>query len=372
MSTPGTARENISDVMQQFGEGSLPDLRETVRRVESVKTVRFAFHPWLPMPNFGSDGFRFNIPYPTLERLSLIPLAVFDYPRIVARPAGAFALSIATLTEAVPAMGSQSKVETLMQMPSTSMRDLYTAFSKFGMVELQSLVAHDEAELSRSYILFNAVMGAAQDNSEIEAGRRPSDLVLEEFPHWLAQDAPRALRAGLKRVVIRGRQYKLTEDQLPAGEKLITEISGSVARAEAAALNPSDGILPRTKELLNITANKGQGGKTHLDRQDVWLLEQYPSFKMDTDVERAQKAMQEAIVAGNQGSDDFKNGVMAILQQQQQAMNQQQETIGLLTQLIAGKQGEKAAQPAKAPTRPSPPQGEGGKFVSPDPNKRPQ
>jgi hypothetical protein len=238
-----------------------------------------------------------------------------------------------------------------MQMPSTSMRDLYTAYSKFGMVELESLAAHDEGELARSFILFNAVMGPAADNKEIETGRRPANLVLEEFPQWLADEAPRALRAGLKGVVIRGREYQLTKDQLPAGERLIDEIAGSMERAEAAALNPSDGVLPRTKELLNITANKGQGGKTHLDRQDMWLLEQYPSFKMDTDVERAQKAMQGAIEAGTQNSDEFKTGVMAILQQQQEAAARSQQTLDLLVKMVVGKEADKqkTATRGKAP-----------------------
>ncbi len=365
--------ENISDVMQQFGQnGSLPDLRETVRQVESIKSVRFAFHPWLPIPNFGSDGFRFNIPYPVLERLQLIPLAVFPYPRITPRANGQFALGMATLTEAVPAMGSQSKVETLMQMPATSMRDLYTAYSRFGMVELTSLLSQDEEELSESFILFHAVMGLARTNDDgselqedLEAGRRSVNYTLEHLlkpspdlmdPRassslsWLDNGAHLALRASLKGVTIKGQRYAIAQSQIARGEKLIEEIKQSVYRAHQAALNPSDGILPRTKELLNITANKGQGGKTHLDNQDSWLLSEYPSFRMDTDVERAQKAMQGAIEAGNQSGDEFKNGVMAMMQQQQQMMAQQQQTLSLLTKFVTGQAGEGKEKP-KGPGR---------------------
>lgn len=370
MTTATATRENISDVMKQFGQhGSMPDLTETVRQVESVKSVKFAFHPWLPIPNFGSDGFRFNIPYAVLERLQLIPLAVFPYPRFTPR-AGQFALSMATLTEAVPAMGSQSKVETLMQMPSVSMRDLYTAYSKVGMVELQSLAAHDEAQLSESFILFHAVMGFARTDEhgnelqqDLEAGRRSIHYTLEDLLKpspdlmdarvsrslsWLENGAPRALRASLKGVKIKGQIYTIAQSQISKGEKLIEEIKTSVYRAHQAALNPSDGILPRTKELLNITANKGQGGKTHLDNQDSWLLSEYPSFRMDTDVERAQKAMQGAIEAGNQSSDDFKTGVLAMMQQQQEMMAQQQQTLNLLTKFVTGQAGEGKEKPKAA------------------------
>src|SRR5688500_15851139 len=104
MTTPASAvqeRTNIADVMRDLGGPSLalPDLSETIRQVETVKTVKFAFHPWYPLANFGSDGFRFNVPYPVLQRLELIPLAVFQYARIIPKPAGNFALLGATLTE---------------------------------------------------------------------------------------------------------------------------------------------------------------------------------------------------------------------------------------------------------------------------------
>lgn len=375
MSTATVSRspENISEVMKQFGQhGSLPDLTETVRQVESVKSVKFAFHPWLPISNFGSDGFRFNIPYPVLERLTLIPLAVFPYPKITPRANGQFALGMATLTEAVPAMGSQSKVETLMQMPSVSMRDLYTAYSKFGMVELQTLASHDEAELSENFILFHAVMGLAGTDAngneleeDLKAGRRSINYTLEDLlkpspdlmdPRvssnfsWLDNGAHHALRTALKGVTIKGQRYAIAQSQIAKGERLIEEIKTSVYRAHQAALNPSDGILPRTKELLNITANKGQGGKTHLDNQDSWLLSEYPSFRMDTDVERAQRAMQGAIEAGNQSGDEFKSGVLAMMQQQQQMMAQQQETLNLLAKIVTGQAGD-GKEKSKGPGR---------------------
>lgn len=316
-------RSTIADVMSQFGhEGvSVPDLNDTIRQVESIQSARFAFHPWCPIPNFGSDGFRFNVQYAVLDRLVPIFLPAFPYPKIIARSAGMFALIGATLTEAVPSTGSQSKVETLLQMPSVSIAELRMAYGDKGMVELASLLAHDPQELAKSLILFEAVMGVAQSADASDSKRRPPDLVLEDFPMWLETDAPRALRAGLRKVVVRGNEYKLTSAQIPKGEQLIEEIKNSIALAESAALNPSDGILPRTKELLNITANNGQGGKTHLDRLDNFLLEQYPSFRMDTDVERAQKAMQSALEAGHHGDDEFKTGIMAILQQQQKTLD---------------------------------------------------
>jgi len=356
--SPAQERPSIVDVMKNLGGPglSLPDLTATIRQVETVKTVKFAFHPWYPLANFGSDGFRFNIPYPVLERLELIPLTVFQYPRILPKPNGQFALMGATLTEAVPSMSSQSVVRTENQMPSVSMRELHTAYAKYGMVELVSLEARDEIELSQSFILYEAVMGVARDEKEAEeSGRRPPGLVLEDFPAWLDTNGPRALQYALKNgVTIRDRQYQVAPTGQVAGLKLIDEIRASIGRAEEAALSPSDGILPRTREQLNITANKGVGGKTHLDNLDRWCMEQWPSFEMDTEVSRAQKAMQGAIEAGNNSGDDFKTGVMAILQQQQKTMD-------MLAQAVVGQKDEKEPKPpktTKAPPRQVPSAGE--------------
>lgn len=366
MSSSATAEKptNIAEVLQTMGGPGMPvpDLQETIKQVESVKTVKFAFHPWYPHPNFGPDGFRFNIPYPVLNRLELIPLAVFQYPEIVPRASGQFALMGATLAEAVPSMSSQSKVTTRMQMPSVSMRELHVAYSKFGMVELASLTAQNEEELAQSFVLFHAVMAPARrvkdsEGREIDleedliAGRRPADMPLEDYAKvpgnllpsnssssksWLVGEAPRALRSALKGIKINGRTYSIAQSQIAQGEKLIQEIHTSILRAHEAALSPSDGILPNTKKLLNITANRGQGGKTFVDHLDMWLMDQYPSFAMDTDVERARKSMQSALEANSQGSGEFNTGIMAILQQQQVQMERQQVTLDLLAKHIAG------------------------------------
>jgi hypothetical protein len=119
---------------------------------------------------------------------------------------------------------------------------------------------------------------------------------------------------------------------------LLSEIRQSVSLAEEAALSPSVGILPKTKEGLNITANRGTGGKTHLDALDEWLLKQYPSFEMDTDVERARAAMQNAIESSGQGNQE-------VLSTMVQMIKQQQTTLDLLTQFVTKKPTKASASP---------------------------
>jgi hypothetical protein len=313
-------RTTIADVLREYGsEGAIPDLASTMKRVETVNTVKFVFHPWMPINNIGGDTFSFNVHYAVLERLKLIPIPVFDYARIVPIGRG-FAIASAVTGEfgAIPSR-NQVRVETLMQMPSTSVEALRTAYSKFGLVELASLESHDVQGARASFTLFANVFREAASEADLDRGFRPPGLTLEGYPAWLDHYAPRVLVALASQVE--------TFD-MPRAEQLVAELRESFRLAEEAALSPSTGILPKTKELLNITANGGSGGKTHLDDADNWLLKQYPSFEMDTDVERARAAMQRAIESGNQGQKDLTATMVEM-------MGQQQQTLDLLTNLVA-------------------------------------
>src|SRR5262245_48919078 len=277
-----TRPANIADVLREYNAGAVPDLSSTIKRVESVNTVKFVFHPWIEINNIGPDGFNFNVHYARLERLKLIPIPVFDYARIIPQ-SNNFSLMSAVVGDigAIPSR-NQNKVETLMQMPTTSVEALKTAYSKYGMVELPSLESFDEQSLRASFMLFGQIFREVENDEDRNIGRRPRGLVLEDFPLWLDHDAPNLIEHLRRTEVL---------DDVERALRLITELRESIRLAEEAALSPSVGILPRTKELLNITANRGTGGKTHLDELDEWLLKQYPSFEMDTDVERARAAM---------------------------------------------------------------------------------
>lgn len=326
MSANVEAKQNIGDIIKTYGGPNVPmtDLVETIKAAEDVKTVKFAWHPWMPIPNIGAEGFKFNVAYPVLDRLRPIPLPVFPYPHVKPRSsAQAFALLGATLAEAIPSAGSRAHIEQRYQMPSTSMEYLKTAYRRFGMTGLESMTATDERELLSSFVLYEAVMGVARDEEEAEAGRLPEGLVLEDYPAWLAGGAPRALSLAMaKGVTLDGRQFKLDSGMRARAQKLINEILAGVNQAHEMALNASDGLLPNTKKLLNITANHGQGGKNHLDALDEWLLKQFPSFRMDTDVERAQAALKETFQHSAQAAGANSDAILLIAQQNQAILNE--------------------------------------------------
>lgn len=354
MNPQAASTQSIASILGAYGSGNVPvgDLSETYQAVESIKSVRFAFHPWMDFPNFGADTFRFNIPYPTLKRLEMIALPAL--PRAVITPKrgpGSFAFGSVTVGGEIPSQGSTSNVTQAMQMPAESIADLLMAYRKFGMAGLDSLTAHDESTLIDSFTVFGAVMGVARDEYEEENfGRRHAELVLEDYPAWLRGGAPLALETAINHgFTLHGRELRLNPSLRERGLQLIGEIEGSIALAHEMALNPSDGILPNAKNLLNVTANRGAGGKAYLDPVEEWLLAQFPSFKMDTDVERAKTAMQEAL----KGSSSNNNDIITVISKLQEASQGQQATLDLLAQFLVSQQQQNANQPttqgARAP-----------------------
>jgi len=331
-------RSNIASTLAELsGPGAIiPDLSSTMRRVESVNTVKFIFHPWVPIDNLGPDGFAFNVHYARLDRLKLIPIPVFDYAKIMNASYG-FSLMSAVVGDigAIPSRG-QTKIETLMQMPTTSVDALRTAYGKFGLIELESLLSHDETELRYTFGLFKQIFSEATSGEDLERGLRPEGLLLENFPAWLSYGPPKLI-AQLER--------ENPQFDVARAHKLVGELRHSFFLAEEAALSPSIGILPKAKEGLNITANRGTGGKSHLDAVEEWLLKQYPSFEMDTDVERARLAMQSAMEAGNAGQQTVSNSLLAVVERQEQMMAQQQQTLELLVQHMTGGAKAKPSKP---------------------------
>lgn len=297
MSTP---QQELERTLKDLGGINL-DLSERAVGGDTTQTVRFCFNPWMELSNLDGSGTKFNIPYARIERFRPILLPAFPAPKISPRKAPmGFIGNLVTgdagdennlIGMAVASGGVGSHVETVVQMPSTSVEYLLTAWKRYGMVELKSLKSDGARELKERVLVFRGVF---------ESGEMPAvSMILEAWPGWLADDAPGVLdRLFSKGVKLDGDNLRLPEKLLGVAEQMVTEVSASVARAHEAALSESSGILPNTKALYESKQ------KLTFDKQDRWLLQQFPSFEMDTEIERAQKAneqaMQESAKAGGQ------------------------------------------------------------------------
>lgn len=343
---------SIAGVMREHG-GVPGDFEETAREIESVKAVRFVMHPWMPLPNFGADTFRFNLPYAVLPRLE--PIALFTVPRVIihAKQQGHFGVMNSTSFVAegrtldgdvsgfggMVAMGAGALVTREQQKPEETLRDVLSAWGHVGMTALSSLDAADEAELADSYVVFEAVMGAARDEAEVRAGRRYPHMTLEDFPFWLAgrnrkgekipgvEDAvSHALSNGVTRLVkgtaagevvaAEPRHYKFPRGGEARARRLITEIGAAVARATEYAIGPQNGVLVKTRRAVQIARNGGgPESKNHYDELDIFLMHEFPSFDMDTDVERAKETLARAVEKNGEDAGDTASAMLKLAEQ---------------------------------------------------------
>lgn len=325
-------------------------LSETGRTAESLDTVRFAFNPWCRILNFSIAGFNFGIQLPWLERMTLIPLRVWKTPVIQPR-AGGFAVGAITGAGAFPGGGVGSKVEQRIQFPAESRDNLLHAFgpespNDIGVTELVSLVADTDQGKLESILLFRAVMETPLE----EGGKRGIDLELEYLPKFLAGDAlellRRAVQEGLK---VNGKLATLRNEAVVKGRVMIANIETAVAHATRRAMDENSGILSLTKKDL-IAASKGMKDvKVIPDELDNWLLKQFPSYSLDTDVERATRANRSVTDAIQQTGQDNSLTMREMMAMQQQTLVQL-ERANETNRLLA----ERLAQTQAAPAAPAP------------------
>jgi hypothetical protein len=304
--------------------------------------ARFLFHPWMPINNTGKEGFAFTINLPELARLSPLPAMAVTRPHIMARKSGSLNMlgttsyvgSDTNLNEISPGAGGMvptgagAPVEQRTVRPEVTVRDLTLAFGDRGMQHLSALDAADEVEFGTAFVIFEAVMEPGWDEKTIGAGRRHPELLLEHFPVWLQQGAPRALEHALANgvltrqpIVEHGRivNYKESLHKVPRsaeqkGLKLIDEVRASITRAIDRAVGPENGVLVRTRRMMQAGA-RGAEGKTHFDSLDLWLLQQFPSFDMDTDTERAALMLKGTMEESNKGSEGTAQAILTLAEQ---------------------------------------------------------
>lgn len=282
----------VSELLESISPGlSSAELANTARTAESQDMVRFVFNPWFPIPNSALSGFGFGVRHYILKRMCLIPIKLWKVPVIMPR-SGAFGIGAVTTAGAFPAGGVGSRVEQRLQYPRESIDNLINAYgaesaNNVGMVELRSLAADKDHDKFESALLFRAVMETA-----LEPGLLPGcKVILEDFPKFLRTEAPLLLRQAFDEGVdFEGQNRQLSNKTRKRGELLLPELDASVAAATRRALDEGTGILPKTKSDL-IAAGKGMSEVKRMpDKLDEWLLREFPSYSLDTDVERATRA----------------------------------------------------------------------------------
>lgn len=323
---------------------SAASLAEVGRQEESLDSVMFAFNPWQIIPNVDLKGFRFGVHHVVLPRMSLIPLVTWKNPEFIPRTQG-FALAVVTPSGSFPGGNVGSKIETRLQFPSKSAQILLEAYgddgaNDIGFRVLRSLTADSDTGKIESVLLFRALMETALD-SDVAPG---SQWLLEHLPTFLRDVAPLLLkRAIVDGVDVQGRAVKLPTRSRAKGERLLAELQSAIAGAHRRALDQNTGILPFTKSEL-IASGKGLKERKALpDKLDEWLLTQFPSFSLDTDVERAMRANQGVTNAIRESGQENATTLRDLLDMQRQTLDQLAAANALNRELMAQKQVEKPA-----------------------------
>jgi hypothetical protein len=164
----------------------------------------------------------------------------------------------------------------------------------------------------------------------MESGPTPgAGICLELLPEFLAGEAQQLLIQVLKDGFDVGKagEPKVLKFAQPArarqrGLRMIESIASAVNSATFRAKDENTGILPKTKADL-IAAGKGMRDvKVLADHLDNFLLEQFPSYSLDTDVERATRANASVTNAIREKASDDNLTMRELLDLQRQTLAQ--------------------------------------------------
>lgn len=355
------SKQTPTDLLDSILPGlSSVTLADAAKTSESIDTVRFGLNPWYPIHNHTLQGYTFGVQIYRIDRMCLIPLRTWKVPVIEPRTGGFAVGSFDASGGAFPSGSVGSKVSTRLQFPRESAEKLIAAYGaeshqNIGFTVLESLTADTDALKAESILLFRAIM-ATPINVDWIIGEtlKGTDMWLEALPRWLKEVTPKLLDQAMREGVglYRGdgtansesdglaRVYKFRHQAFDKGMRMIEEIGRAVAAATDRALNENTGILQVTKTEMIAASRGAKDKKNQTDKLDNWLLTQFPSFRLDTDVERALASTNAVTKAIEASGTENATSLRALLELQRETLLQLQEerkvNNELMKQLLAG------------------------------------
>jgi hypothetical protein len=230
---------------------ALNTIRESLNE---QKQVSFVYHSWLPFANLSLQGFKFpQIPEREIPRLSLIP--------IVATTGVLMGSTMSTAhNRHVP-----TPVSYQMDIKS-SIADLMMKYAQFGLVRVQSLDT-DVDRIEEAVNLFQIITPGLN-----------YDTPLEVIPEYFGIESPVDFQFTRKRKLLKTTALDYLSDavtdeaEFSRGEQAIAVLGQSAAVSHIVALEPANGILPKTIRSISERL------KFRFDLVDEWLVRQFPSY----------------------------------------------------------------------------------------------
>lgn len=297
--------KDLAAVMRGFQTPlSARQIEQNIAQAQSIQTMRFVWHCAANINNRGINKTRENMIYPELPRMTLIPLYSWPVPVIRARNAQ---FSIGHFTQYGASLGPTGTTVGQRSMLSWESKLLLEKwYGPVGCLALESLTTDTDTGKAEALLLYEAIMTNTRPlGDEQKHGTPGVDVVIEDLPKFLEEEAPLLLQYAMKHgVTFKGSdfwpqypagRYRIRDDSYDKGLLLIEDFKRNVEVTLDHIQNDETGVLVVTRGQLKQAEAGVKDSKSRTDRRDEFYLRQCPSFSMDSAVERAQIASRSVV-----------------------------------------------------------------------------
>lgn len=298
---------------------------ETVQQqqISQLTDIGYVFHAWLPLSVIGNDGAILGLdtrfwnpaePFGSthLPRLRLVPINAIQRP-VIDNKQGFAAVNMFVGEQGADgqpkgfgsgmAGATKTNVKPEWIYPHQLLSDLVFTFNRWGLIALNNLRAQSAEEFERHQLIFDIVMSGLPKNTLLEDipeyfGGVSAYLPLKRAAHFERTPFGQIEKAAAGGVQIYGADAKpaqISDREKIIAEQMVEQFAAAVAQSHTAALDAEmDGVLAKTRE------GRQNGQKTSYDKCDQWLMKEFPSFPMDTELEKSNAQILKALSVGSE------------------------------------------------------------------------
>jgi hypothetical protein len=186
-----------------------------------------------------------------------------------------------------------ANVDFVPVMPDQIIKELVVSYHQNGLTELPALKTNVDNRstegVARSKKIYELVMSGLKETTLLQDMPKYFGFSVDGFP---TRNGDKPATEIVSDALDKG---TITADEAVIALELIGQLAGNLGHAIFLATNPNDGTLTRTRESMSKSKNGQLNEKTNYDNNDLWLMKQFPSFRMDTDVVQMAEAVSAAV-----------------------------------------------------------------------------
>lgn len=349
--------------VQHFGDEQ-ETMREIQRAMENMGRTTVVWNPFRAQNNLSTGGTYGDSGIATIEQFVPYVLFLRKVPQITPK----------RLDEQSILMGESAVGSDVAQINKTAAETAETLLKIHGATGvslLSSLAANDFKQTATNLLVYEIVMsawnkqGLLEDLPEYFGVRSP--LLPEKYDavagdgrdNSFTMTAEEVLLVAAKDGVKLSKVYSdlfkfepkfekfldspcvLNAKEIAIGKQLITELRNAALKMHEYAVG-AEGVLPKTKEHLESVKRGPTFGKQKLDELDRYLMLHFPSYPMDTEIEKSEKNQRrgmEAMMRNMPGRGDEKSQELLLLKERNKLLEQQNEM--MFKRLDALEKGQK-------------------------------